>query len=155
MVRCKPMFFKPLMATILALLSFLTIAKRPEFQIELKNHLFFPAEIKIPENTKVKLIIYNRDQTPEEFDSFDLNREKVIFPEKKSVIFIGPLPSGRYEFFGEFNPNSAKGAIIVVPENGLADSAKLTHLEPILEEVKSTIPSHQNNLVDVEVIYAD
>jgi len=99
-----------------ALLSFASLAKRAEFQLTLKNHLFYPAEIKILENTKVKLIIYNQDQTPEEFDSFDLNREKVIFPEKKAVIFIGPLSPGRYEFFGEFNPNSAQGTIIVVPK---------------------------------------
>jgi hypothetical protein len=71
--------------------------------------------IKIPPNEKIKLIIYNRDTTPEEFDSFDLNREKVIFPNKKAVIFIGPLPEGKYQFFGEFNPNSAKGTIVVTP----------------------------------------
>jgi hypothetical protein len=88
-------------------------AKRAEYTLELKDHLFFPAVIKIPPNEKVKLIIYNRDETPEEFDSFDLNREKVIFPNKKAVIFIGPLPEGEYNFFGEFNPNSAKGTIVV------------------------------------------
>jgi len=90
-------------------------AKRAEYTVELKDHLFFPAIIKIPPNEKVKLIIYNRDATPEEFDSFDLNREKVIFPNKKAVIFIGPLPTGEYHFFGEFNPNSAKGVIVVTP----------------------------------------
>jgi len=109
----------------IALVSFACLAKRPEFQLQLKNHLFYPTEIEIPENTKVKLVIYNQDQTPEEFDSFDLNREKVIFPEKKAVIFIGPLAPGRYEFFGEFNPNSAQGAIIVVPKKVAADAAKL------------------------------
>ncbi|TWX52877.1 cupredoxin domain-containing protein [Colwellia hornerae] len=90
-------------------------AERTEYVVELKDHLFFPAVIKIPPNEKVKLIIYNRDTTPEEFDSFDLNREKVIFPNKRAVIFIGPLPEGKYHFFGEFNPNSAKGTIIVTP----------------------------------------
>ncbi len=91
-----------------------TWAKRPEFVLELKNNLFYPAEITIPANTKVKLIIHNKDATPEEFDSFALNREKVIFAHKKAVIFIGPIPPGRYDFFGEYHPNSAKGTIIVV-----------------------------------------
>lgn len=90
-------------------------AERAEYVVELKDHLFFPALIKIPPNEKVKLVIYNRDTTPEEFDSFDLNREKVIFPNKRAVIFIGPLPEGKYHFFGEFNPNSAKGTIVVTP----------------------------------------
>jgi hypothetical protein len=88
-------------------------AKRAEYTLELKDHLFFPAVIEIPPNEKVKLIIYNRDPTPEEFDSFDLNREKVIFPHKRAVIFIGPLPEGQYHFFGEFNPNNAKGTVVV------------------------------------------
>jgi hypothetical protein len=100
---------------ITLILSSSVWANRAEFILELKDHLFFPAIIKIPPNEKVKLIIYNRDVTPEEFDSFDLNREKVIFPNKKAVIFIGPLPEGEYHFFGEFNPNSAKGTILVVP----------------------------------------
>jgi hypothetical protein len=63
-------------------------AERAEYVVELKDHLFFPAVMKIPPNKKVKLVIYNRDSTPEEFDSFDLNREKVIFPHKRAVIFI-------------------------------------------------------------------
>jgi hypothetical protein len=96
--------------------SSLVWAKREEYNVELKNHLFYPAQINIPANTKIKLIIHNKDDTPEEFDSFDLNREKVIFPHKKAVIFIGPLPEGEYHFFGEFNPNSAKGKVIVTTE---------------------------------------
>jgi hypothetical protein len=109
-------FITPLCTLFVVMLccySFSALAKKPEFVIELKDHLFYPSEIEIPANKKVKLIIYNRDKTPEEFDSFDLNREKVIFPHKKAVIFVGPLPEGRYEFFGEFNPNSAKGVVIV------------------------------------------
>ncbi len=133
------------------LLSFHTLqaeAKRPEYEIELKNHLFYPAELEIPENTKVKLIIYNRDQTPEEFDSFDLNREKVIFPNKRSVIFIGPLPIGRYDFFGEYNPNSARGTIIVVPssENNAASIPSYTSEEFIAK---------QNSKQYLEIRYVD
>tara|TARA_R110000787_G_scaffold123928_6_gene235051 strand:+ start:564 stop:1001 length:438 start_codon:yes stop_codon:yes gene_type:complete len=114
MINTSMQFIHGVVITLL-LLSFSSLAKRAEFQLTLNNHLFYPAEIEIPENTKVKLIIHNQDDTPEEFDSFDLNREKVIFPQKKAVIFIGPLLPGRYEFFGEFNPNSAQGTIIVVP----------------------------------------
>lgn len=112
MVNVGTKFFQGVIVAFI-LMSLPSLAKRPEFQLILKNHLFYPAEIEIPANTKVKLIIHNQDQTPEEFDSFDLNREKVIFPRKKAVIFIGPLLPGRYEFFGEFNPNSAQGAIVV------------------------------------------
>ncbi|MBA6292378.1 cupredoxin domain-containing protein [Colwellia sp. MB3u-70] len=128
-----------------ALLSFASLANRPEFEVELKNHLFYPAEIEIPANTKVKLVIYNRDTTPEEFDSFDLNREKVIFPQKKSVIFIGPLPPGRYKFFGEFNPNSAQGTIIVVPKNSATD----TNIETFALAYTAPLAAHSLLLKEV------
>ena len=129
---------------LFSLLSFSSLADRPEFQLALKNHLFYPAEIKIPENTKVKLIIHNQDQTPEEFDSFDLNREKVIFPEKKAVIFIGPLSPGRYEFFGEFNPNSAQGTIIVVPREKSADVTNIsTRFEDTLQRTGSDLANKE------------
>lgn len=29
------------------------------------------------------------------------------------MIYIGPLSPGRYDFFGEYHPNSAKGVVIV------------------------------------------
>lgn len=91
-------------------------AKRPEFIIHIKDHLFYPAQLNIPKNIKVKLIVINQDNTPEQFDSFDLNREKVIFAGKKSTIFIGPLSSGEYHFFGEYHPNTARGVVIVNSE---------------------------------------
>jgi hypothetical protein len=88
-------------------------AATPVFEIEIRNHLFQPDVLTIPAHTKVKLIVYNRDPTPEEFESFELNREKVIMGGGKAVIFIGPLPPGEYPFFGEFNPQTALGTIIV------------------------------------------
>lgn len=98
---------------LLLVLSFNTQAKRSEYHIAIKNHLFEPAKIIIPANKKVKLIIYNHDENVEEFDSFDLNREKVIFPNHQAIIFIGPLPVGEYNFFGEYHPHSARGKVVV------------------------------------------
>jgi hypothetical protein len=83
------------------------------FNITLKNHAFVPEEIIVPRDTKVQLVIDNQDAEPEEFDSFDLNREKVIFPRRKARLFIGPLQPGKYEFFGEFHPDTARGRVIV------------------------------------------
>ena len=88
-------------------------AKTPTVEIEIKNHLFIPSDIRIPANTKVKLIIYNRDDEDEEFESYELNREKVIIGQGRGVIFIGPLPAGVYPFFGEFFPKTAQGKVIV------------------------------------------
>jgi hypothetical protein len=100
------------LAASLALPAF-AMAADPEFLLTIKNHRFEPAELKLPANTKVKLIVHNQDDAPEEFESKSLNREKIVPPGGKVTIFIGPLKPGRYEFVGEYNEATAKGVIVV------------------------------------------
>jgi len=88
-------------------------AAPPVVEIEIRDHLFFPPEVVIPADTKVKLLVRNLDPTPEEFESYELNREKVISGNSETVIFIGPLPPGEYPFFGEFYPKTAQGRVVV------------------------------------------
>lgn len=90
----------------------LTQAADNEVTLTIKNHLFTPAEIKVPANQRIRLSVHNQDSTPEEFESHSLNREKLIASGAKAVIYIGPLKPGRYDFFGEFNPSTAKGVIV-------------------------------------------
>lgn len=99
----------------LMFLTFTAEAANKVFTLEINNHLFTPTVLHVPADTKVKLIIINHDKTPEEFESFSLNREKVILGNAKGTVYIGPLEPGEYSFFGEYNPDSAKGVIIVVP----------------------------------------
>ena len=47
-----------------------------------------------------------------EFESHDLNREKVIAANSQATVFIGPLKPGSYEFLDEFQPGT-KGTIFV------------------------------------------
>ncbi len=83
-----------------------------EFNVVIKDHHFVPSEIRVPAGMKVKLIVENQDATPEEFESHELNREKIIAPKSKATIFIGPLKAGKYPFFGEFNQATARGLVI-------------------------------------------
>lgn len=84
-----------------------------EVELRIRDHLFFPATLEIPANQKVKIRVINEDPTPEEFESFELNREKVIVGNSQTVIFIGPLAPGIYPFFGEFYPKTAQGVVVV------------------------------------------
>jgi hypothetical protein len=87
-------------------------AAEPEFLLVIRDHRFTPAEIVVPANAKLKLVLDNQDATPEEFDSHALNREKVVAGRSKAVVFIGPLAPGRYPFMGEFNAATAQGAVV-------------------------------------------
>ena len=95
------------------LLPFAALAADADFTLIIKDHRFQPAELTIPAGKKVRLLIENQDATPEEFDSFALNREKVIGGNGSATLYIGPLNSGRYSFMGEFNPATAQGVIVV------------------------------------------
>ncbi len=104
-------------ATIVILISqlfasSLAMAATEEIEIIIRDHLFFPAEVVVPAGQKIKLRIINQDPTPEEFESYELNREKVIAGNRQTVIFIGPLSPGEYPFFGEFYPRTAQGKVV-------------------------------------------
>jgi len=83
-----------------------------EFKLIIKNHRFEPEIVKVPSGKKIHLMIENQDKAPEEFESYDLNREKIIPGGSKAVVRIGPLKPGSYGFIGEFNSKTAHGKII-------------------------------------------
>ncbi|GAC1407946.1 MAG: cupredoxin domain-containing protein [Burkholderiaceae bacterium] len=101
-----------MLAAFFTVASPLALGEATEVNILIKDHRFSPAEVKVPAGQKVKLVIDNRDPTPEEFESHDLNREKVIPGGTKSSVFIGPLKVGKYPFVGEFNDATAIGTVV-------------------------------------------
>lgn len=109
----KRINLKPFWVLVLLLYAGVSHSAVPTFTIEIRDHLFYPSLLTVPAHTKVKLIIHNQDKTPEEFESYELNREKVIMGGAKAIIFIGPLAPGDYPFFGEFFPKTAQGVIRV------------------------------------------
>jgi len=90
-----------------------TYAASEGYEIVILNHRFEPAELTVPAGQKVKLVVDNRDASPEEFESKELRREKVIPGHSKATIWVGPLTSGEYRFFGEFHEETAQGKLIV------------------------------------------
>lgn len=94
------------------MLPLAAVAADLEASLTIKNHQFSPAELKVPAGKKIKLVVQNQDSTPEEFESHELNREKVIAGNGKATIYVGPLAAGKYPFFGEFNEKTARGVIV-------------------------------------------
>jgi plastocyanin len=87
-------------------------AQDPAFTLVIKDHQFQPTEIEVPAGQKITLTVKNNDSTPEEFESTELRREKVVAGGEQITVYIGPLKPGKYEFFGDFNPKTARGHII-------------------------------------------
>ena len=74
--------------------SLLVYGDEGDYQLVIKDHRFTPAELKIPAGKRVKLIVANRDDTVEEFESKALRVEKIIPGNTNAMIWVGPLKAG-------------------------------------------------------------
>jgi hypothetical protein len=81
-------------------------------QLEFRQHRFVPDHITVPANVKFKITVKNNDDTADEFESVDLNREKLVAPGQTITVFLGPLSPGQYKFFGDFHQDTAQGVMI-------------------------------------------
>ncbi|MFK8040464.1 MAG: cupredoxin domain-containing protein [Rickettsiaceae bacterium] len=88
-----------------------------EIDITIKDHVFSPNVIEVEPGKKIRITVHNQDNTMEEFESFDLKREKIIPPKSSSTIILAPLKNGKYYFFGEFHEETANGYLIVKENN--------------------------------------
>ena len=88
-------------------------AEEPILNISIQNHAFSSDTLEAPAGQKFKILVKNLDTTPEEFDSDDLHREKLVPAGKEITIHLGPLKPGSYAFKGDFHPKTAHATLIV------------------------------------------
>jgi hypothetical protein len=84
----------------------------PTFQLVIRAGHFVPAEIRVPANTRFRLLIKNEGPGAEEFESIELRKEKVLAPGASSFLIFQPMKPGTYKFFGEFHPATAQGRFV-------------------------------------------
>ena len=89
------------------------VDKLLEFSLILENHVYNPDILSVPYNKKVKIIIFNNDDSAEVFFSISLKRKKLVPGHSQAVIYIGPLKAGDYPFSG-YNSRTATGIVRVV-----------------------------------------
>lgn len=90
----------------------LPAAAEDGFTLAIKGKAFEPNELTVPAGQKVTLTVKNLNPTPSEFESSDLNREKVVTGGNAITVFVGPLRPGSYEFFDDFSADTPHGHII-------------------------------------------
>lgn len=106
---------KRLLPLVLAVLLPLpaSAADAPGYTLVLKDHRYQPSELHIPANTRISLEVINQDPSPEEFESDDFPAEKIVMPNSRTSLFIGPFKPGRYRFYGDFHQPTAQGTLVV------------------------------------------
>lgn len=83
-----------------------------EVSLTIENNRFYPEEIKVKAGTPFVLIITNKDQSAEEFESLELRIEKIIPAGKTLRLRMPALKPGTYRVFGDFHEKTAKGRIV-------------------------------------------
>jgi hypothetical protein len=81
-----------------------------DYTITLKDKQFSPPNLSVPANQKIKLVVKNATPVAAEFESSDLDREKVVTANSEITVFVGPLAPGSYGYFNDFD-RSVTGTI--------------------------------------------
>jgi len=80
--------------------------------LDVEDKGFSPAEIEVPVGARVRFQVTNKTASAIEFESFELNRERVVQPGQTVNVYVSGLDAGRYEFFDDFN-KARHGTLIV------------------------------------------
>ncbi len=81
-------------------------------QVTLKDHKFSPSVIKVKANQPSMIVLFNDDDSADEFDSSALKIEKVVPGHAKGNIRLRALAPGKYPFMGEYHAATAQGVVI-------------------------------------------
>ena len=98
---------------VLALVSLAGLANAQDpLEIHFENHKFTPQTLNVPSGQKLTLKVTNASQETIEFESFKLNREKVVTPGETITVRLPELSPGSYDFYDDFHQDVPEGAII-------------------------------------------
>ncbi len=96
-----------------SLIGMTSVAHADEMQTQLtftKGH-FEPATLDVAAGTPMKLTVVNQGDSAIEFESFELNRERVVQPGQTIIVKLPKLDPGQYHFFDDFHHEVAQGTI--------------------------------------------
>lgn len=80
--------------------------EEPVFTIEFKDGAVAPLRLEVPANKRFQLLLRNDGESPAEFESSELRKEKVLAPKSSAILVIRTLDPGEYPFFDDFHPGA-------------------------------------------------
>ena len=84
----------------------------PVFRIDFKDGVVTPRRLEVPAHRRFSLDLHNLGETPAEFESRELRKEKVLAPGTNSVLVIRTLDPGEYDFFDDFHPDAPSAVLV-------------------------------------------
>ena len=86
--------------------------EEPIFTITFKDGVVSPRRLEVPANRRFQLNLVNNGDTPAEFESSELRKEKVLAPKTTSILVFRTLDPGEYPFFDDFHPDAPQAVLI-------------------------------------------
>jgi len=83
-----------------------------KLEIRFDKHQFSPQTLIVPAGKALEINVVNLSRERIEFESFKLNREKVVEPGGSVTVRLPALRAGAYDFFDDFHPDVPEGAIV-------------------------------------------
>ncbi|HET6378214.1 MAG TPA: cupredoxin domain-containing protein [Methylocella sp.] len=84
----------------------------PVFTIEFNNGKITPLRIEVPANQRFILELRNMGDTPVEFESSELRKEKVLAARTAATLVFRALDPGEYPFFDDFHPGAPQAVLV-------------------------------------------
>jgi len=81
-------------------------------ELRYENHRFAPQTLAVPANRPFRIKVTNASKETIEFESFKLDREKVVGPGEIIFVNVPALSPGSYDFYDDFHGNVPEGAMI-------------------------------------------
>lgn len=107
-----PLRFSVLSLFLAAVPAQLRAEEEPVFRIEFHDGKVEPLRLEVPANTRFKLELRNSGDTPAEFESNELRKEKVLAPNSTSILVFRTLDPGEYAFFDDFHPDAPQAVLV-------------------------------------------
>jgi len=111
MTICKP-FLITIVSLTLLFTSIGSASSQDEQQIRFENHQFSPQTLAVPSGQKLIIKVVNASKETIEFESFKLNREKVVTPGETIIVHLPGLSAGTYDFYDDFHQDVPEGSIV-------------------------------------------
>ena len=101
----------PAMLAVLPAATSPAFAQEATYSLTVQNGKFEPSTLAVKAGVKFKLVVSNKGTKPAEFESPELNREKIVPAGASVPLYVGPLAPGAYPFFDDFDQKN-RGQIV-------------------------------------------
>lgn len=81
-------------------------------ELRYENRKFIPQTLEVPSGRTFRIKIVNASKEAIEFESFKINREKVVGPGETVTVNIPALKPGTYDFYDDFHRDVPEGKIV-------------------------------------------